>query len=147
AQADALEDGGGPLAPLVPGAVGVVEQGRLDVLQGGGAREQVEVLEHEADPPVTQPGELVGAEAGDLVAGEAVTAERGAVEAAQGVHQGGLAGARRADECHELALGDVERHAGQAVTWTSPRSYTLLRSRISIRGMGTAPCRPGFIGC
>src|SRR5262249_37428998 len=110
-QPDTLEQGGGAALAFGAGAVGGVEQGRLDVFQGGGGGEQVEVLEEEADAPVAQPGKLVGAEAGNLLAGEVVAAGGGAVEAAEAVHEGGLAGAGRADEGDELALVDVEGDA------------------------------------
>ena len=91
------------LGEVLPG----VGQGHHDVLQRGHARQQVEALEDEADDPVAQPGPLLGAELGDLLAVEPVLARGGVVQAAQDVHQRALAGATGAHERHQLAPGDV----------------------------------------
>ena len=54
-----------------------VDQRQLDVLERRGAREQVEVLEHEADAAVAHRGELVAGEVRDAPAAEAYSPELG----------------------------------------------------------------------
>ena len=56
-------------------------------MQRGGAGEEVEGLEDEADLLVANAGELVVVELGDVVAVEPVAALGGGVEAADEVHQ------------------------------------------------------------
>ncbi len=59
------------------GGRAVVDEGQLDVMQRGGAGEQVEGLEDEADFLVANAGELVVIELGDVVAVEPVLAAGG----------------------------------------------------------------------
>src|SRR5947199_272886 len=72
-----------------------VLEGQLDVLERARPRQEVELLEDEADLRVPDPGERVRRQAGDILTAEHVAAGGGRVEAAQEVHEGGLAGARR----------------------------------------------------
>jgi hypothetical protein len=95
------------------GQAAAVEQRQLDVLQGGRAGQQVEVLEDEADAPVAHQCPLVGGEGGDLLAGQQIAAAGRAVEAAEGVHQRRFARAGRPDEGDELARIDGQRDAAQ----------------------------------
>ena len=90
-----------------------VQQRQLDVLQRRRARQQVELLEHEADPPVADARERVARQVRDVLAGEPVAARRRRVEAADQVHERRLARAGRPHDRDELALGDVDRHAGE----------------------------------
>ena len=92
-----------------------VEHGELDVFEGGRAGEEVETLEDEAEFLVTQVGALVAVEAGDIDAIEQVAAGSGAVEAAQRVHEGGLAGAGRAHDGDEFAGVHFEADAADGV--------------------------------
>ena len=64
-----------------------VHQWQLDVLQRAGARQQVELLEHEADPPVAHGRKLVGIHAGDILARQPVVARGRPVETADHVHE------------------------------------------------------------
>ena len=80
-----------------------VEHRQLDIFERGGAGEEVEALEDEADLAVADGGECVGVEGGDVDAVEAGRAAGRAVEAAEHVHQGGLAGAAGAHDGDELA--------------------------------------------
>ena len=98
--------------PLPPprGQLRLYRSGVLDIFQGGRPRQQVEVLEDEADAPVADLGQLVRVQPRHLLAGQAVTAVGGAVEAAQGVHERRFAGAGRADQGDEFAFVDVQRH-------------------------------------
>ena len=73
------------LVPLgAPQAAAVVEQRQLDVLERGGARQQVEALEHEADLAVAELGAPVAVDAGDVLALEAVVAGASAGRAGRG---------------------------------------------------------------
>ena len=112
AQPDPLQRLAGPLVPLGGGDPGV-EQRQLDVLQRRGARQQVEVLEDEADRLVAEVRQLVVGEAGDVLPLQQVAAGGGAVEAAEQVHQRRLARARGPHDGDELALRDLERDAAE----------------------------------
>ena len=72
AEVDGLEDGFGA-GDALGGGGAVVDEGQLDVVQRGGAGEQVEGLEDEADLLVADAGELVVVELGDVVAVEPVS--------------------------------------------------------------------------
>src|SRR5258707_1312862 len=113
AQADAGERFGGAIAAISRGDA-LVEHGQLHVLDGAGAREQVEALEDEADLLAAQPRALIAREAADVAAVEEIGAARRPIEAADQVHEGALAGAGRAHHRHELALADGERDAAQS---------------------------------
>ena len=115
AQADGHEGVDGAAAAFGGADRGVVHQGQLDVLHRRGFRQQVVVLEDEADFAVAQHGALGlrhGAHAGAV---QQVFAAGGGVEAAQRVEQGRFARARGAHDGDELALVDGERHAAQGV--------------------------------
>ena len=92
-----------------------VQQRQLHVLQGAGARQQVEVLEHEADLPVPQPGPLVARHLDDLFALQPIAAAAGVIEAAERVHERRLSRARGAHQGHVLAPVDVQRNALQGM--------------------------------
>src|SRR5580765_6464128 len=109
-KADALEHPHGTLEALFLRHAGV-EQGQLDILHRLRARQQVEVLEHEADVPVAHRGELARVHLRDRAAVEAVFAAGGAVEAADQVHEGGLARPGRAHDRYELAFADAHADA------------------------------------
>src|SRR5262249_28455615 len=68
------------------------------VVQGRGARQQVEGLEDEADGVVAQPGQLGGAQLGHVPAGDPQGPAGRPVQPAEQVHEGGLAGAGRAED-------------------------------------------------
>ena len=92
-----------------------VDERELDVLQRGGAREQVEGLEDEADLLVADRRQLVVVHRLDRDAVEEVAAGGRAVEAADDVHQRRLAGAGRAHDRDVLAGLDDEVDAAQGV--------------------------------
>ena len=110
-QADALQGFGGALRADAS-AHAAVKQGELDVVQGGGAGQQVEGLEDEADLTVADVRQLAGVHVGDVGAGEAVGARCRRVEAADDVHQGGLAGSGRSHDGQILVL--FHRQVGAA---------------------------------
>lgn len=90
-----------------------VEVGQLDLLQRARARQQVEVLEDEAELAVADVREFRTRTARDLDAVQQVAAARGRVEAAEDVQHRRLAAAGGAHDRDELARVDRERHAVQ----------------------------------
>ena len=96
-------------------AAAAVEHGQLDVFQRGGAGEEVEALEDEPELLVAQVGKLVAVETGDVHAVEQVAARGGPVEAAERVHERGLAGAAGAHDGHKLALVQLQGDAADGV--------------------------------
>ena len=94
---------------------GRVDERQHHVAQHGGARQQVERLEHEAEARSADLGQLVVAIIGHVHAFQQVVAARGRVETAEQVHERGLARARRAHDGEELPLLDGQRHAAQGV--------------------------------
>ena len=134
-EADALERLARPLVALGGGDVRV-EQRQLDVLERGGARQQVEALEHEAERLVADARELVGVQPRDLLAVEAKLARRRLVEAAEDVHQRRLARARRAHHRDELALV----HAT-----ASPRAAPAPRRRPACKSSSPPRARRSFL--
>ena len=79
-----------------------------DVLLGGQGGDQVEELEDEADVLAAKQREFSAVEVRDVVLAEGDRAARGRVDSAEQVEQRGLAGARRAQDRHELAAVDGE---------------------------------------
>jgi hypothetical protein len=84
-------------------------QGERDVLPDGLARQQLEVLEDGPDL-APDPWHLAALDPGEVVAVDDDVALCCQLVADQQLHQRGLAGARRPDEEHEVALGDHEIH-------------------------------------
>ncbi len=101
-------------APLLARDAGV-EHRQLDVADDGRLREQVVLLEDEADLLVADRRELAPGEPFHALAVEGVGSARRLVQAAQDRHERGLAGARRADQRDELAALDLEVDAPQRV--------------------------------
>ena len=64
-----------------------VDQRQLDVVQGGGAGQQVEGLEDEADFLVADAGQFVVVQFADQLTVQPVVALAGRIEAADQVHQ------------------------------------------------------------
>src|SRR3954471_13274201 len=85
-----------------------------DVLADGLARQQLEVLEDDADLPPHH-RHLAPRQAGDVVAVEGDRALRRQLVADEQLHERRLAGARRADEEHEVTLRDDEIDVLQGV--------------------------------
>src|SRR5262249_42862340 len=92
-------------------SVGRVDQGKLDVFEGRGPRQQVEGLEDEPDLSVADLGALVAAEAGHVHSVEKIAPGGRPVEAANDVHERALAGSRRAHDGDELGGSDREGDA------------------------------------
>ena len=106
-QAQPGEQCGGACAALRRGHAGV--HGRhLDVAARRQVAQQVVALEDETEVAAPQRRERIGVERVRLAPGHAVAAAGGPVQAAQDVHQRGLARARLADDGNHLARTDVE---------------------------------------
>ena len=86
----------------------LVVKRQLHVLERARAREEIIGLKNEPDPQPAHAGELVIVERAHVLALEEVAAARGNVEAAQDIHQGGLARARGPHEGDILALLDIK---------------------------------------
>ena len=68
-------------------------------------------LEDEADPPVPERGQVLPAEAEDVGPCDAERAAVGGQQGAEDLQEGGLAGAGRAHDGHDLALFHLEINA------------------------------------
>ena len=113
---------------------------RLDVLDGGQRRDQVELLEDEAERAQPQLGELVVAELREVAALEQHLAVARAVERAEQLQQRRLAGAARAFERDELA-GARSRAStpSSARTVVGPRWKNFATPRTSYSASITRP--------
>ena len=78
-----------------------------------GPGKEVEALEDEAEPAVADAGQRVAVERRHVLPVEQVAPGGGPVEAAEDVHQRGLAAPRRTPDGHELAGGDLQAHAAE----------------------------------
>src|SRR5262249_37723195 len=104
---------GAPLALRARDA-GVHER-ELDVRERVRARQEVERLEHEADPAVPHARELVVLHARHELAVQPVLAGAGRIETADEVHQRRLPRARRAHDRDVLVAADSDVHAAERV--------------------------------
>ena len=92
-----------------------VDQRQLDIVQRGGAREQVEGLENEADFLVADARQLVVDHLADQIAVDVVLALGRRVETADQVHQGRFARPGRSHDRDVLAALDLDIDAGNGV--------------------------------
>ena len=113
AEADECELLVSPIAPFHRGNAGSVEERELDIFERGGAGEEIEVLEDEAEAAIANEGALIGSESGDLFAREHVAAAGRPIKAAEGVHEGALARAGGAHEREKLPCFDIEADLAQ----------------------------------
>ena len=90
-----------------------VTQRKLCVFQRTGSRDQIEVLEDEADLPAPQLGQFVLAGAPDIPPVQPVCAPGRPVEAPEQIHERGLPGAGCAHHRDELSSLDLEADAAQ----------------------------------
>ena len=92
-----------------------VDQRQFDVVQRGGAGQQVERLEDEADFLVADAGQFVVIEFADEMAVEPVIALAGSIEAADEVHQRRFAGAGGSHDGDVLVALDAQVDAAQGM--------------------------------
>ena len=107
AEADALERPARSLSPLGPVQPGV-EHRQLDVALDRGPGEQVEALEDEPYLAVAHAGQRTARQLRYPLASQHILPLRGGVEAADDVHECGLAGAGRAHDGDVLPGADIE---------------------------------------
>ena len=117
AQSHRLQGSDGALVALLIGQrlVAVVQQRQQHVLDRRQAGQQVVGLEDKADLPVADAGQLVLAQVAHVLSVQHVGAAGGPVQAAQDVHQRGLARARGAHDGQELAPFHSQVHPPQRV--------------------------------
>ena len=106
-----------------------VDQRELHVLLRAGAREQVEILEHEAERLVPDLRERRLRQPRDLRAIQLVDARRGTIQAPEDVHERGLARPGRAHDRDELTASDAERDAPERMHSDVARRIHLLDVR------------------
>ena len=92
-----------------------IEQRQLHIFERAGTRQQIEGLEYEADAPAADASQRRLIQLRDVDALQQVLAAGRAVQAAENVHQRGLAGPRGAHDRDELAAVDRQPHAAQCV--------------------------------
>jgi len=114
AEADVFEGVAGTFEARRLAQTGVNER-KLDVVQRIGAWQQIERLENETNLAVADLGELVVDHVRDVLAVELVAAGRRRIEAAEHVHQGGLAAAGRSHDGDILVAMDLEGDPAQRV--------------------------------
>lgn len=128
-EADQVEQLGGAAAAL--GAVLADDlQRQFDVLLHGARGEQVEVLEHHADPAAglaqLAPGPVLAAgERGEVEAVHGDGAGAGPLQHVDAADEGGLAGAAGADDAVDLALADVQVDAVESGDLAAPGAVDL----------------------
>jgi hypothetical protein len=109
AEPDRSERRAGTRVLLGERQIAVVER-QLDVLQRRRTRQQIEVLEDEAEAPVAQRGARVGGQVSDVDAAETVGPARRSVEAPDDVHERRLPRSRGSHDGDEFPHGDVHGH-------------------------------------
>ncbi len=114
AQADALQRGAGAAQSLGATQPGV-HQRQGDLLEGRGARQQVELLEDEADAAAADARLGVVGQLADVLAAQQVSSAVGRVQTAEDVHQRALAAARRPHDGQELPLAHLQVEAAQGM--------------------------------
>ena len=108
--------------------------------------QQVELLEDEPDPPVADVGQLLLGHGAHVLAGQPEGARRRDVEAAEDVHEGRLARARRAHDGHVLAGVDGRSDTPRRASTSSvPVAVGLPDILTSMTGGVTAGMLPGVV--
>jgi hypothetical protein len=97
------------------GGRAAIDKRQLDVVQRGGAGQQVEGLEDEADFFIANAGKLIVVELTDQVAVEPVAAFARRVKAADQIHERGFSRARGTHNGNVFAAIDAQVHPAQGV--------------------------------
>ncbi len=93
----------------------VINQRQLDVVERGGARQQIESLKDEADLFVADGGEIVIVELADQPARQPVFPARRSIEATDQIHKRGFSRAGWSHDGDIFAAADLEIDAAQGV--------------------------------
>ena len=115
AQSYSLQSFDGTLLALFCADGRIVHQRQLYILYARGFRQEIVVLEDEANLAVAQDGSVVAAHLAHAHAIQVIFTLGRGVETAQLVEQGGFAGTRLTHNGNELALVDLEAYAFQGV--------------------------------
>src|SRR5438552_1298704 len=102
----------GALMALAPGRAAIDER-QFDILDRGGAGEEIVALEDEAKKIAPEQSALVAGEGSDIGAAKEIATARWSIEAAEDIHRRRLAGARRTHDGNKFAARDGEVDAGQ----------------------------------
>src|SRR5262245_55061034 len=123
----------------------VVEQRQLDIFERAGACQEVKTLEDEAELLVTQIRERVAIQAVNVYASEEIVAARRGIQAANEVHERGLAGSGSSHHREHLAALDLQVDATQRMHFVMAHAIDLgdALDPDHFRGhVGTARSRP-----
>ena len=113
-QTDQLQRIHGPLGSFLFADLRI-ECRKLDILQRSCAREKIESLKDETNFPVAYGGEFLLAEFGNFGALEHVAAAGRLVQAAENIHERGLAAAAGSHDRDELAALDGDADSAQSM--------------------------------
>src|SRR6266540_2911233 len=148
-EAHGLQGLGGAPAPLGP-AEPAVDQREADVAERRGPRQELEVLEDEADHLVAEPGQLVVGQPGDVAPLERQAAAGRPVQAAEQAEQGGLPRAARSHDRQRVPARDRHVHAVERADLDPLHAVDLgdparLHDREPLRGPGQPPSPVGGV--
>src|SRR6266511_440636 len=148
-EAHGLQGLGGAPAPLGP-AEPAVDQREADVAERRGPRQELEVLEDEADHLVAEPGQLVVGQPGDVAPLERQAAAGRPVQAAEQAEQGGLPRAARSHDRQRVPARDRHVHAVERADLDPLHAVDLgdparLHDREPLRGPGQPPSPLGGV--
>src|SRR6266436_3534422 len=87
-----------------------VNQGQLDILACGGARQQIKILEHETDLAIPDISESISIQPGNICAVQDIMTRRGPVETTQNIHKGRFSRTARTHKPNKFATFDLQRH-------------------------------------
>jgi hypothetical protein len=87
-----------------------INQGQLDILPCGGARQQIKILEDEADLAIPDIGELISIQSRNICAVQDVMTRRRPVETTQNIHKCGFSGTARTHKRNKFDAFDLQRH-------------------------------------
>ena len=85
----------------------------LDILPGRGGSQEIIALKNEAEGFASERSQLIGRKMRCLIAQNQIATGSRAIEAADDIHQGGLAGAGLSHDRDEFAAMNLERHPVQ----------------------------------
>ena len=148
AEADALEGSLGALLALCCRSA-VIDERQLDVVERCGPGQEIEGLEDESDLLVSDTGQLVVVQLGDVVAIEPVFALGWGVETADEIHQGRFSGAGRTHDSDIFVVTDTEIDAAKGVDLLVTHLIGLpeMIGNDNLSGMGAGGIADGSVDC
>src|SRR6266566_720403 len=103
-----------------------IKHRQFDVLEGRGAREKIESLEHKSDFLTAYVGAFVFRHLRNVFTVENVLSSGRLIETANDVHGGRLARSRRTHDGHKLTFADGERDTAQCVNFDVSHRVSLV---------------------